>query len=168
MSRILSITKAFQSGIKHLFVKRFTRRYPEVNSGLPESYYSYDAKKGVGIAGWRGRHYLEMDKYTGCQQCAIMCDEISTAILMVEVPEMYPQNKKSIFPSVDYGRCVFCGFCVDACPFECLHMTPDIELADYDRKALWYSPKELNITPKFGVPTYLVCKKDVKKIEEPR
>ncbi len=25
----------------------------------------------------------------------------------------YPQNKKSYFPQVDYGRCVFCGFCVD-------------------------------------------------------
>jgi NADH-quinone oxidoreductase subunit I len=163
---VRGIAKAFFSGVRHLFVKRSTRRYPEAGTGLPESYYSYDTKKGVGIAGWRGRHYLEMDKCTGCQQCAIMCDGISTALLMIEMPDVkYSQNKKSVFPGVDYGRCVFCGLCVDACPFECLHMTPDIELADYDRNALWYSPKELATKPRAGVPTYLVGKRDEKKTE---
>ncbi|MEM4165094.1 MAG: 4Fe-4S binding protein, partial [Nitrososphaerales archaeon] len=116
----LKIIKAMQSGLRHLFYSRVTRRYPEVDSGLPEGYYSFDPKKGVATAGWKGRHYLEMDKCTGCQLCSFMCDEISNAIIMVEVPEVrFEQNKKSLFPSVDYGRCVFCGLCVDACPFEC-------------------------------------------------
>lgn len=52
----------------------------------------------------------------------------------------YPQNKKSYLPQVDYGRCVFCGFCVDACPFNALEMTPDVELSSISRKGLIYNP----------------------------
>ena len=152
------------SGVKHIFFRRITRRYPEDGTGLPENYYSYDAKKGLAVPGWKGRHFLELDKCTGCQLCGLMCDDIASAIIMVEEPAItHPQNKKNLYPSVDFGRCVFCGLCVDACPFECLHMTPDVELADYDRKSLWYLPKQLSMTPKSGVPSHLVGKKVVEK-----
>ncbi|MFN3621414.1 MAG: NADH-quinone oxidoreductase subunit I, partial [Nitrososphaerales archaeon] len=98
----LKILRAVQSGLRHLLYSRVTRRYPEVDSGLPEGYYSFDPKRGVATAGWKGRHYLELDKCTGCQLCSFMCDEISNAIIMVEVPEVkFEQNKKSLFPSVD-------------------------------------------------------------------
>jgi ferredoxin len=32
---------------------------------------------------------------------------------MQKVTKGKPQNKKDIWPAVDYGRCVFCGLCVD-------------------------------------------------------
>ncbi len=32
---------------------------------------------------------------------------------MVKVNRAQPNNKKSIFPQVDYAKCVFCGFCID-------------------------------------------------------
>ncbi len=165
MANGLGILKPVLTGIKHIFFKRITRRFPELEgTGLPESYYSYDPKKGIALPGWKGRHFLEMDKCTGCQLCGIMCDEIASAIIMVEVPDAkYPTNKKSLFPAVDYGRCVFCGLCIDACPFECFHMTPDVQLADYDRKNLIYMPKELNIPTKVGLPTYVVGKKVVQR-----
>jgi len=169
MVKPIAILNAVKCGLRHLFYNRMTRRYPEVKSGLPEEYYSFDAKKGVGVAGWRGRHYLELDKCTGCQQCAFMCDEISNAIVMVELPELkFEQNKKSLFPSIDYGRCVFCGLCVDACPFGSLHMTPEVRLADYDRNRLYYSPLELSIPPPVGKPSYLVGKKkEAARFERP-
>lgn len=162
MIRSINLLKAFQSGLRHVLFKRITKRYPYADSGLPETYYSYNPKMGLATAGWKGRHYLEMNKCTGCQLCSIMCDEISNSIIMVELTEeKQQQNKKSIFPSIDYGRCVFCGLCVDSCPFGCLHMTPQSSLADYDRKKLWYSPKELNVLPKVGIPSSIVGKKKV-------
>jgi NADH-quinone oxidoreductase subunit I len=62
-----------------------------------------------------------------------------------------PVNKKSYFPSVDYGRCVFCGFCVDACPFYALEMMPDFELSSLSRQGLVYFPTTL-ASPKVSTP----------------
>ena len=61
----------------------------------------------------------------------------------------YKQNKRSVFPAIDYGRCVFCGFCVDACPFYALEMGGDYELAALEREELFYDP-EMLAKPKFN------------------
>ncbi|MEM2237551.1 MAG: 4Fe-4S binding protein [Candidatus Caldarchaeum sp.] len=60
-----------------------------------------------------------------------------------KIDEKLPHNKKSYFPSVDYSRCVFCGLCVDACPFYALEMMPEYELSAMDRRSLLYTPKQL-------------------------
>ena len=101
------------SGIRHLFKPRMTLRYPEQKLDLEGPGYRYDAKQGVGLPGFKGRHILYMDKCTGCQLCAIACDGVAVAIDMQQVKKGKPQNKKDIWPAVDYGRCVFCGLCVD-------------------------------------------------------
>ena len=115
------------TGLRHLFHPRMTLRYPEQkldleNAGYPVSPrrpaglppgYKYDPLQGVGIAGFKGRHILYFERCTGCQLCAIACDGIAVAIEMQKVPKGRPQNKKDVWPAVDYGRCVFCGLCVD-------------------------------------------------------
>ena len=104
--------KAIESGSKHLIIKRFTFRYPEQKLKFVGDGYQFDPKRGVGIAGYRGRHILMHDKCTGCQLCAIACEGIAEAIGMVKVgDEQWKQNKKGIMPQIDYGKCVFCGFC---------------------------------------------------------
>lgn len=136
------------SGVKHLFVKRMTLRYPEQKLDLPGDGFKYDPKAGVGIAGNKGRHILYLDKCTGCQLCAIACDGVAIAIEMVEKDSIkYPQNKKSLWPQIDFGRCVFCALCVDACPFDALYMTNEYELSNYDRKSLLFTPEQLAVPP---------------------
>lgn len=89
------------------------------------SYYVYDPKLGIAKPGYKGRHILWMDKCTGCQLCSIACENISQAIEMVKVSRAQPNNKKSIFPQVDYAKCVFCGLCIAP---ETLVMTnPDVK-----------------------------------------
>ena len=40
-------------------------------------------------------------------------------------------------------RCIFCGFCVEACPTEALGMTGEYELATYSREAQLYGKERL-------------------------
>jgi NADH-quinone oxidoreductase subunit I len=148
LTNIVSGTwKALVAGLRQLPKKRMTMRYPEVQTQLP-SYYVYDPKLGVAKAGYKGRHILWLDKCTGCQLCSIACENISQAIEMVKVNRNQPNNKKSIFPQVDYAKCVFCGFCVDACPFYALGMTDDFNLVSTSKKNMVYSPEKLAIPPK--------------------
>ncbi|GBC75787.1 NADH-quinone oxidoreductase subunit I [archaeon HR06] len=146
MNQVYGILEALIQAVKNLFKKRITIRYPEVNLKIDRG-YSYDPKAQVGIPGYRGRHILYLDKCTGCSLCAIACQNIANCISMVKLDVSYPQNKKSIFPQIDYGNCVFCGFCVDACPFYALFMTDDHELSTTDKKSLIMSPLQLSIPP---------------------
>jgi NADH-quinone oxidoreductase subunit I len=144
------------SGIRHLFRPRMTLRYPEQKLDLEGPGYQYDAKKGVGLPGFKGRHILYFEKCTGCQLCAIACDGVAVAIDMQKVQKGRPQNKKDIWPAVDYGRCVFCGLCVDACPFDALFMTNEYELSAYDKMSLKYTPDMLAVPPKLEGKKYKV------------
>ncbi len=97
------------SGIRHLFRPRMTLRYPEQKLDLEGTGYKYDAKLGVGLPGFKGRHILYFEKCTGCQLCAIACDGVAVAIDMQKLTKGRPQNKKEIWPAVDYGRCIPAG-----------------------------------------------------------
>jgi len=87
------------------------------------------------------------DHCTGCQLCSIACEGVAEAIAMVKVPDSQTQNKKSIMPQIDYGKCVFCGLCVDACPFYALYMTNDYELSSFSKEGLIYTPAQLAVKP---------------------
>src|ERR687890_259045 len=131
--------KSIESGSKHLVIKRFTLRYPEQKLKFVGDGYQFDPKRGVGIAGYRGRHILFHDKCTGCQLCAIACEGIAEAIGMVKVNEQWKQNKKSIMPQIDFGKCVFYG----------LFMTNDYELSSFTKEHLIYTPAQLAVKPKY-------------------
>ncbi len=105
-SYIKGVFVATWSGVRHFFHPRMTLRYPEQKLDLEGPGYQYDAKQGVGLAGFKGRHILYFEKCTGCQLCAIACDGVAVAIDMQKVTKGRPQNKKDIWPAVDYGRCV--------------------------------------------------------------
>ena len=44
---------------------------------------------------------------------------------------------------INTGRCIFCGYCVEACPVGALQMTGEYELADYSRESLIYNKERL-------------------------
>ncbi|MDG6959595.1 MAG: hypothetical protein JRN47_02785 [Nitrososphaerota archaeon] len=103
---VKGVLVATWSGIRHFFRPRMTLRYPEQKQDLEGPGYRYDARQGVGLPGFKGRHVLRFEKCTGCQLCAIACDGVAVAIEMQKVEKGKPQNKKEIWPAVDYGRCL--------------------------------------------------------------
>ena len=147
MGTATGIIKALNSGIKHIAVKRYTHRYPEQKLKLVGDGYQYDPSTGVGIAGYKGRHMLFHDHCTGCNLCSIACEGVAEAIGMVKVPNTWKHNKKAIMPQIDYGKCVFCGLCVDACPFYALYMSNDYELSSFTKEGLIYTPQQLQVKP---------------------
>jgi NADH-quinone oxidoreductase subunit I len=46
----------------------------------------------------------------------------------------------------DIGRCMFCGLCVEACPYDALYMGRSYEEAKYSRRLLW-ADKEVLMSP---------------------
>jgi NADH-quinone oxidoreductase subunit I len=44
---------------------------------------------------------------------------------------------------INLSRCIFCGYCEIACPFDAITMGHDYEMADYDRTNLIFTKEML-------------------------
>ena len=49
-------------------------------------------------------------------------------------------------------RCIFCGYCEEACPVDAIRLGPEYELADFDRKDFVYTKDMLLDPEKFAPP----------------
>lgn len=131
MNPIQMLANALRSvytAFKHMLIPRMTLRYPEQNQVLPPDY--------------RGQHYLEMEKCTGCRICEMSCPP--RAIVMVQ-REPHPRNKRGIYPLINYNYCIYCGYCVIHCPFGAIHELDIHDLAVYDRDDLIHPPEFLQM-----------------------
>jgi formate hydrogenlyase subunit 6/NADH:ubiquinone oxidoreductase subunit I len=48
-------------------------------------------------------------------------------------------------------RCIFCGYCEEACPVDAIKLGPEYELADYERESFVYT-KEMLLEPEKYAP----------------
>jgi glutamate synthase (NADPH/NADH) small chain len=66
---------------------------------------------------YRGFHLNDWQLCVGCSTCQKICD--NQAIRMAHIPDLPEdpeQGKRAQRPAIDYGRCCWCGLCVDLCP----------------------------------------------------
>jgi len=76
--------------------------------------------------------------------CATVCPTQCITIEAEEEEEGYEwKEKRPARFEINMLRCMFCGFCVEACPKEAISMTRDYELADYTRGDLVYDKDRL-------------------------
>ena len=58
------------------------------------------------------------------------------------------------FFRINFSRCIFCGFCEDACPTYAIQLTPDFEMGEYKRPNLVYEKEDLLISGPGKYPGY--------------
>lgn len=126
----------------HMFRKRVTVQYPEEKPYLSPRY--------------RGRIVLSKDPDGGercvaCYLCAVACpvDCISLQATEDEHGRRYPE-----FFRINFSRCIYCGFCEEACPTYAIQLTPDFEMAEYERNNLVYEKEHLQIDGEGKYPGY--------------
>jgi NADH-quinone oxidoreductase subunit I len=58
------------------------------------------------------------------------------------------------FFRINFSRCIFCGFCEEACPTYAIQLTPDFEMSEYERKNMVYEKEDLLIEGPGKYPGY--------------
>ena len=73
---------------------------------------------------YRGFHINDWEACIGCSTCQRVCD--NAAITMIKVPGLPDdpiKGVRNLRPAIDYGRCCWCGLCVDICPTGSIGLT---------------------------------------------
>ena len=58
------------------------------------------------------------------------------------------------FFRINFSRCIFCGYCEEACPTYAIQLTPDFEMGEYKRQNLVYEKEDLLIDGPGKYPGY--------------
>ncbi len=86
---------------------------------------------------------------TGCASCAKYCPLGIIRIVTHPSGNAIPEGDKYILDvfDIDIGRCMFCGLCVEACPYDALHMGSGFEEGQYSRRDLVITKERLVESP---------------------
>ena len=121
--------------LRNLFRRSHTQRYPEQRPELaPRS---------------RGVIALLEENCTSCMLCArecpYWCIYIEAHKETVEVPGASRPRQRNVLDefSIDFSLCMYCGICIEVCPFDALFWTPEFEYAEYDIRDLLHDKDRL-------------------------
>ena len=93
---------------------------------------------------FRGLHRLvptqTREKCVACYLCPTVCP---AKCITVESAENESGEKYPKVYTIDLLRCIFCGYCVEACPVEAIEMTDKYELANYRREDFNFDKERL-------------------------
>ena len=119
------MAKGFAVTLRNLFRKPFTVQYPE--------------QRLLQHSRFRGQEFTWYeDRCTGCASCAKYCP--LGIIRIVTDPHGGNEQEGGSYKidvfDIDQGRCMYCGLCVEACPYDALHMGSTFEAAQERRADL--------------------------------
>ena len=100
--------------------------------------------------GARGVIALIPSACTSCmlcvRECPTWCISLTAHSEQVEEPGARRPRTVAVLDdfTIDYALCMYCGICVDVCPFDALHWRPNVDYSGPDRGALVQSTDRLS------------------------
>lgn len=127
----VEIFKGLLLTLRMLFSKPVTIQYPFERRKVHE--------------GFRGRHALVRDPFSGndkcigCMRCTTVCPS-----RCIHIKREKTENKMVVIDYIiDASRCIYCAYCVEACPVCALVLTEDYEYSSYKRDGLIFNKEKL-------------------------
>jgi NADH-quinone oxidoreductase subunit I len=114
--------------------------------------YQYPEQKKPLAHRSRTRHRLTQrengsPRCVACMMCETVCPARCIYIVAEEHPDPHIEKRPRSF-DIDLGKCVYCGFCVEACPEDAIRMdTQILDIASYSREGMMLDIREL-LNPK--------------------
>lgn len=128
----LKMAKGLLVTLKNLTKKPFTVQYPEQRLKQHPRF--------------RGEEFVWYEeRCTGCASCAKYCP-LGIIKIVTDPSETAPTQgdkyRLEVF-DINIARCMFCGLCVEACPYDALFMGSGFEQGQYSRKEMIIGLDEL-------------------------
>jgi NADH-quinone oxidoreductase subunit I len=125
-----AVAKGLGVTMKEMLSPTITEDYPDSPARFQERF--------------RGEHVLQrdkdgMEKCVACFLCAIACPSHCIYIEAADNTEekrISGGERYAEVYNIDYNRCIFCGYCVEACPTDAITHGHGFELASYDTSTL--------------------------------
>ncbi len=130
------LVKGLATTARSLTRHTHTAEYPDVSPALPPR------SRGV-IA-------LTEENCTSCMLCARECPDWCIYIdsHKEELPPTTPGGRarqRNVLDrfAIDFSLCMYCGICIEVCPFDALHWSPEFEYAELDIRDLLHEKDRL-------------------------
>ena len=133
----IGLLKGMAVTLKHLFKHNTVIEYPDEKQELsPRT---------------RGVIALKEENCTVCMLCARECPD--WCIYIDSHKETLPpkraggrQRKRNVLDrfAIDYALCMYCGICVEVCPYDALFWSPEFEYSEFDIRELTHEKERLS------------------------